>query len=218
MEEAGFYLSTLKQFEHKPPDLIKERVDKDYHSMLRTVLTSVGKVNKTDVEILRTSFGSFANIARSTSEQLLQLPGFGQVKARRIRDAFEKPFRNNATSALSFQQPISAQGKGQSTNGATSTRREAEMESLACIHESPPSRTTRDPSPMWDIELDLNSSPPLEEPAARQFTPGPSNPKKRPPSPVWDIELDLNEESEDHTIHKRHRGDAEEFDPTSLLQ
>ncbi|KAG6900267.1 hypothetical protein C0993_000720 [Termitomyces sp. T159_Od127] len=29
-EEAGHYLSTLKQFEHKPPDMIKERVDKDY--------------------------------------------------------------------------------------------------------------------------------------------------------------------------------------------
>ena len=56
-EEAGYYLSTFKQFEHKPPDLIKERVDKDYHSMLRTALTSISKVNKTDVEILRTSIG-----------------------------------------------------------------------------------------------------------------------------------------------------------------
>lgn len=56
-EEAGFYLSTYKQFEHKPPDLIKERVDKSYHAMLRTALTSISKVNKTDVETLRTSFG-----------------------------------------------------------------------------------------------------------------------------------------------------------------
>ena len=56
-EEAGYYLATYKQFEHKPPDLIKERVDKDYHTMLRTALTSISKVNKTDVETLRTSFG-----------------------------------------------------------------------------------------------------------------------------------------------------------------
>lgn len=56
-DEAGHYLSTFKQFEHKPPDLIKERVDKDYHSILRTTLTSIGKVNKTDVETLRTSYG-----------------------------------------------------------------------------------------------------------------------------------------------------------------
>ena len=57
VRSAGYYLSTYKQFEHKPPDLIKERVDKDYHSMLRTALTSISKVNKTDVETLRTSFG-----------------------------------------------------------------------------------------------------------------------------------------------------------------
>ena len=56
-EEAGYYLSTYKQFEHKPPDLIKERVDKDYHSVFRIALMSISKVNKTDVETLRTSFG-----------------------------------------------------------------------------------------------------------------------------------------------------------------
>ena len=56
-EEAGYYLSTFKQFEHKPPTLIKERVDKDYDSMMRTALMSINKVNKTDVEILRTSVG-----------------------------------------------------------------------------------------------------------------------------------------------------------------
>ena len=56
-EEAGYYLATFKQFEHKPPDLIKERVDKDYHSVLRTALTSISKVNKTDVEMLRTAVG-----------------------------------------------------------------------------------------------------------------------------------------------------------------
>lgn len=57
VEEAGYYLATFKQFEHKPPDLIKERVDKDYHSVLRTVLTSISKVNKTDVEMLKSSLG-----------------------------------------------------------------------------------------------------------------------------------------------------------------
>lgn len=56
-DEAGQYIATLKQFEHKPPDLIKERADKDYDSQLRTALTSINKVNKTDVETLRTSLG-----------------------------------------------------------------------------------------------------------------------------------------------------------------
>ena len=53
MEEAGYCLSTYKQFEHKPSDLIKERVDKDYHSLLRTALASISKVNKIDVAPLR---------------------------------------------------------------------------------------------------------------------------------------------------------------------
>ena len=56
-EEAGHYISYFKQFEHKSPDLIKERTEKDYHSVLRTALTSISKVNKTDVETLRSSFG-----------------------------------------------------------------------------------------------------------------------------------------------------------------
>jgi DNA excision repair protein ERCC-1 len=57
LEEAGHYLATFKQFEFKSPDMIKERTEKDYHSVLRNALTSISKVNKTDVETLRTAFG-----------------------------------------------------------------------------------------------------------------------------------------------------------------
>ena len=46
---------------------------------------------------------SFADIAKATSEQLLKLPGFGQVKVKRLKDAFDKPFRNSSTSAIPFQ-------------------------------------------------------------------------------------------------------------------
>jgi DNA excision repair protein ERCC-1 len=61
-EEAGHYLTTFKQFEHRPPDMIKERIDQDYSSVLRAALTSISKVNKTDVETLRTSFGVRAHM------------------------------------------------------------------------------------------------------------------------------------------------------------
>jgi len=97
-DEAGAYISTFKRFEHKPPDLIKERVDKDFTSMYRTALTSINKVNKTDVETLHSSIGSFADVAKASTERLQTLPGFGQVKVKRVKDAFEKPFRHNATS------------------------------------------------------------------------------------------------------------------------
>lgn len=189
-EEAGFYLSTYKQFEHKPPDLIKERVDKSYHAMLRTALTSISKVNKTDVETLRTSFGSFAAISRATTEQLQNLPGFGQVKAKRV------PLRQ-----AQLSQPIySDKGKG----------RARETEPQASTGPTNAVQRPRAPSPVWDMELDLNDSPspsptPETGPARERSHPPPEHPavtaapsveasrRKRPPSPVWDIELDLNE-------------------------
>ena len=49
-------MATFKRFEFKPPDLIKERIDRDYYTVLRTALTTISKVNKTDVETLKTSF------------------------------------------------------------------------------------------------------------------------------------------------------------------
>ena len=56
-DEAGLYISSYKKLEHRPPTMIKERVDKDYSSVFRTALTSISKVNKTDVETLRSSIG-----------------------------------------------------------------------------------------------------------------------------------------------------------------
>jgi hypothetical protein len=56
-EEVAIYLQTYKAYENKSPDSIKERVDKDYPSLLRAALTSIKGVNKTDVTTLRTHFG-----------------------------------------------------------------------------------------------------------------------------------------------------------------
>ncbi|KZT11045.1 DNA repair protein rad10, partial [Laetiporus sulphureus 93-53] len=207
-EEAGYYLSTYKQFEHKPPDLIKERVDKDYHSVLRNTLTTISRVNKTDVETLRATFGSFAGIAGATSEQLQNLPGFGQVKVSRMQDAFGKPFLNKATTTLpsSFTQPTRAEpavkDKGKGKERATDTE-EAVVSGSTVTPRAP-----RAPSPVWDIELELNESPstspradlrpdssPISSVPAQPGTSATDNGahKKRPSSPIWDIELDLNE-------------------------
>ncbi|KAL1685620.1 DNA repair protein rad10 [Schizophyllum commune] len=190
VEEAGHYLATFKQFEHRPPDMIKERVDKDYNSVLRTALTSISKVNKTDVETLRTSFGSFADIARASSDQLSNLPGFGQVKVKNIKNAFEKPIRNKATSALPFipsqassssQRSSTADVETFSSTAAPSSSAAAPSSSATAPPAPAPRPGARSPSPEWDIEKDLS--------------PEPSSSKPRPPrspSPVWDIELDLN--------------------------
>ncbi|KAI0324078.1 DNA repair protein rad10 [Cubamyces sp. BRFM 1775] len=250
-EEAGYYLSTYKQFEHKPPDMIKERVDKDYHSMLRTALTSISKVNKTDVETLRTSFGSFAAIAKASSEQLQNLPGFGQVKAKRIQDAFNKPFRNNSTSALPVSTQLQLRASQQSTtsqSGDKGKQREGEPPRHAAPSDStregvaqpvqltvpsaprpPPAprpRVPREPSPAWDIELDLNDSPEQTPETGPPPVGGTSaTSRKRPPSPVWDIELDLNasetedddNQEEDGRSRKRPREGSGEFGAPTML-
>ncbi|KAJ1567309.1 Excision repair cross-complementation group 1, partial [Cladochytrium tenue] len=76
-EEGGKYLETFKAFEHKPPDLIQEKVDGDYMSKLVDCLTQVKSVTKTDVMALSSTFGSFKRIAEATPEELSQCPGFG---------------------------------------------------------------------------------------------------------------------------------------------
>ncbi|OBZ68139.1 DNA excision repair protein ERCC-1 [Grifola frondosa] len=211
VEEAGFYLSTFKQFEHKPPDLIKERVDRDYYSILRTALTSISKVNKTDVETLRTSFGSFSDIARASSEQLQNLPGFGQVKAKRIQDAFEKPFRNNVTSAL----PFSARTQDKRSRGKEKEIDTQSPSQPATVASSGKPRPPRPPSPVWDIELDLNNSPsPTSEtgpPPHRSPSINAGNMGAQPhaSSPLWDIELDLNDsQSEEDENKEKRKGDS----------
>lgn len=84
------------------------------------------------------------------------LPGFGQVKVRRIKDAFEKPFRNQSTSAdfsLGSQVPPAPAGNpappaNELLVGTNNKGKQKETLPPA----SPPDR---EPSPVWDIELDL---------------------------------------------------------------
>ncbi|ORX91967.1 DNA repair protein rad10, partial [Basidiobolus meristosporus CBS 931.73] len=94
-EEAGRYLETYKSFEHKPPDLIKEKVDNDYLSKATDSLTQIKSVNKTDVLTLLSSFGSVKRVIEATAEELAMCPGFGDKKVKRIRKAFTEPFRLN---------------------------------------------------------------------------------------------------------------------------
>ena len=98
---------------------------------------------------MRLTDQSVADMAKATPEQLLLCPGFGQVKVRRLREAFDKPFH-----------------VGQSGNKPVS----------AVAH--------RPPSPVWDIELDLNDSD-VEE------SPEPPPTKKRKPNEPIETEGDL---------------------------
>jgi DNA excision repair protein ERCC-1 len=167
-EDSGHYLATFKQFEHKSPDLIKERLDKTYPAILRSALTSINKVNKTDVETLKTTFGSFANIAKASPEQLQRLPGFGRVKVKNILNAMEKPVRNQSTSSLlntSSQRPGTqvepSLGTAADLLEKSTTQknpREKEKVKEKASGDTEESFQPRVSSPDWDIELDLNGS------------------------------------------------------------
>jgi DNA excision repair protein ERCC-1 len=137
---------------------------------------------------------------------LQALPGFGQVKVKKIKDAFEKPFRNHATSILSsIYNAASAStvvcdtdGKGKGKEKATSQP-----------ESSTTTRRIREPSPVWDIELDLDldidspeSGPP---PVTRSREKGEM---ARSRSPIWDIELDLNGSDEEDNQDGNGKGKA----------
>jgi DNA excision repair protein ERCC-1 len=81
-----------------------------------------------------------------TTDQLQSLPGFGQVKVKNIKNAFEKPFRNQTTATLSILQ----------------TRKSGAQElsqAEAVHHDQPTGHVSRESSPIWDIELDDGGLP-----------------------------------------------------------
>ncbi|KAJ2142888.1 ssDNA endonuclease and repair protein rad10 [Coemansia sp. RSA 678] len=92
LDEAGRYVETLKAYEHKQPDIIRERVEDTYVGRLNSFLTSIRSVNKTDVLTLASNFKSMDKVACATVEELAMCPGIGELKAQRIYKAFNDPF------------------------------------------------------------------------------------------------------------------------------
>lgn len=95
LEEAGRYLETYKAFEHKGPDLIRERVQDEFLAKMTDCLTQVKSINKTDVLTLLSTFGSLQQIADAKSDQLAMCPGFGEQKVKRLQQAWKQPFLAN---------------------------------------------------------------------------------------------------------------------------
>jgi DNA excision repair protein ERCC-1 len=81
-EEAGSYIERYKAFEHKAPDLIRERVNNDYMSHLNSALTSIKGVNKTDVMTLATNFGVGNVLQESTERECVCLPTYYSSPSR----------------------------------------------------------------------------------------------------------------------------------------
>ncbi|XP_056387049.1 DNA excision repair protein ERCC-1 [Hyla sarda] len=91
-EEAARYLETYKCYEQKPADALKERTDGDFVSKITDCLTTVKSVNKTDSATLLTTFGTLADLANASREDLSLCPGLGPQKAKRLFDTLHEPF------------------------------------------------------------------------------------------------------------------------------
>jgi len=93
-EEAGKYLETYKSYESKPPDAIMARAEDDFQGQMADALTTVKGINKTDATTLLTTFDSLANIIECEEDKLLLCPGLGPLKAKRLHQLFDTPFKN----------------------------------------------------------------------------------------------------------------------------
>ncbi|KAG8907941.1 Excision repair cross-complementation group 1 [Tulasnella sp. 403] len=180
MEEAAQYLMTYKAYENKSPNMIKERIDNDYASILHSALTSIKGVNKTDVLTLKTTFGvrpydvlrcstmaytptaqDFAGISRATPEELSLCPGFGKAKARRVREAFHQPFfpgRQAVEETGKGKAKDPAEGPGLPARGQVSSGSQGGQVVTEPARQEQGPEDIREYSPDWDIELDLNPS------------------------------------------------------------
>ncbi|CAN1232803.1 DNA excision repair protein ERCC-1 [Linum perenne] len=65
---------------------------------LQHALTSVRRVNKTDVVTLGSTFGSLSNIMDASMEDLARCPGIGERKVKRLHDTFHEPFKRTVSS------------------------------------------------------------------------------------------------------------------------
>ncbi|KAF0930458.1 hypothetical protein E2562_032887 [Oryza meyeriana var. granulata] len=92
LEECGRYLETIKVYENKSADSIREHMDNDYLSRLTHALTSIRHVNKTDVVTLGSTFGSLSQVMNASMEELARCPGIGERKVKRLHDTFHEPF------------------------------------------------------------------------------------------------------------------------------
>uniref|UniRef100_A0A6N2L415 DNA excision repair protein ERCC-1 n=2 Tax=Salix viminalis TaxID=40686 RepID=A0A6N2L415_SALVM len=123
LEECGRYLETIKMYENKPADLIQGQMDTDYSSRLHHALTTVRRVNKTDVVTLGSTFGSLSNIMDASMEDLACCPGIGERKVKRLYDTFHEPFKRVVSS-----HPVVPQTPVQKDAEPSSVNEVAEME------------------------------------------------------------------------------------------
>jgi len=96
-EEAARYLETYKALDGKDSSVIQKAKDSTHLAdQVTDVLTVVKGVNKTDAASVLTQFGSVAAAMAASPDELGLISGLGEVKVKRLHNAFHKPFSSKA--------------------------------------------------------------------------------------------------------------------------
>ncbi|CAF1196146.1 unnamed protein product [Adineta steineri] len=95
-EESARYLETYRIMEGKSAETLmdtQQHQSTDYLTKLIDVMTQVKSVNKTDAQTLLHAFNSLETLLNASNEQLCVCPGLGTLKAQRLYQAFNQPFK-----------------------------------------------------------------------------------------------------------------------------
>jgi len=95
-EESARYLETYKIMEGKSAENLldtQQHQSNDYLTKYTEMITQVKSVNKSDAQTLLHAFGSLESILNATNEQLTVCPGLGALKAQRLFQSFNQPFK-----------------------------------------------------------------------------------------------------------------------------
>ncbi|CAF0978959.1 unnamed protein product [Adineta ricciae] len=101
-EESARYLETYRIMEGKSAESlmdIQQHQSSDYLTKFIDVTTQVKSVNKTDAQTLLHAFGSVDAMINASNEQLCVCPGLGALKAQRLYQAFNQPFKRQKQKA-----------------------------------------------------------------------------------------------------------------------
>lgn len=91
-EEVARYLETFKAFEGKDASTIQKKKEVTFPEQVADVLGCIRSVNKTDAATLKNQFKNVRSVMNASVDDIRQCPGIGEKKARRLYDAFNKPF------------------------------------------------------------------------------------------------------------------------------
>ena len=106
-EESARYLETYRIMEGKSAESLmdtQQHQSSDYLTKFVDMTTQVKSVNKTDAQTLLHAFGTLETLLNASNEQLCVCPGLGTLKAQRLYQAFNQPFKRQKQKAKTSKQ------------------------------------------------------------------------------------------------------------------